>query len=78
MMVRGTQNSIQARIQEKVGPAWTTRNSVSKSGSGSTLSQSVATNCAGHGTESWRGQGYGKDSRGDTRTTNSSAATITC
>jgi len=52
------------RVQEKVGPSWVTRSANDWTGNSAYVTVSSHANCAGHGQDLWRSQGYFENSGG--------------
>ncbi len=71
---------VRNRIAEQVGSAWLNRTEWKTLYSGGTTSLAITQsyNCNGHGTDNYRGQGYGKTSDGESTTKNGAARSLTC
>lgn len=70
-----------ARVQEKVGFVWNTNAERLEFPNTASDQVQVDYDCAGHGTDTWRGQGYAEDSGGGNYTTydpSSSGTSLTC
>ncbi len=69
------------RVQEKVGPVWTTRAADDWSGSTHNSVVVASYNCNGHGTDVWRSQGFFQTSTGGSTTSyapSSSGVSLSC
>lgn len=71
---------VRGKIQEKVGPVWTSRTSDKTRYSAGTTYLSVDSSfvCNGHGTDWWRGYNYGKTSDGGSTSKSGRSAQLTC